>query len=46
MTSDEIKNTMAIDLSTNAWLREVALQLALLNEKPVEAKRQPQKQVR
>lgn len=33
MTLDEIKAKPATDLSTNAWLREVCLQLALLNEK-------------
>lgn len=33
MTSEEIKQKQAFDLSTNGWLREVCLQLALLNEK-------------
>ncbi len=33
MTSDEIKRTPAIDMSATAWMREVALQLAILNEK-------------
>lgn len=30
MTSEEIKKTAAVDLSTNAWLREMCLQLAEL----------------
>jgi hypothetical protein len=33
MTSEEIKDAKAMDLSANAWLREIAIQLALLNEK-------------
>jgi hypothetical protein len=33
MTSEEIKQKQAVDLSTNGWLREVCIQLALLNEK-------------
>jgi len=33
VTSEEIKRTMATDLSSNAWMKEIALQLALLNEK-------------
>ena len=33
MTSEEIQEKQAIDLSTNSWLREMCLQLALLNEK-------------
>jgi hypothetical protein len=33
MTSEEIKKTKVTDLSANAWLREVCLQLALSNEK-------------
>lgn len=33
MTSEEISNTLATDLSTTRWLKEVAYQLALLNEK-------------
>ena len=33
MTIDEIKQKQAMDLSTNGWLREIAIQLALLNEK-------------
>jgi hypothetical protein len=34
MTSEEIREKSAIDLSANGWLREIALQLALMNEKP------------
>jgi hypothetical protein len=33
MTSDEIKEARAAEHSTNTWLKEVAYQLALLNEK-------------
>jgi len=33
MTSDEIKESRAAEHSTNTWLKEVAYQLALLNEK-------------
>jgi hypothetical protein len=33
MTSEEIKQKPAADLSMNAWLKEISLQLALLNEK-------------
>ena len=33
MKSEEIKQKSAADLSTNAWLKEICLQLALLNEK-------------
>ena len=33
MTSDEIKEIRVTDLSTNTWLKEIAYQLALLNEK-------------
>jgi hypothetical protein len=33
MTSEEIKQKPATDLSTNGWLREICLELALLNEK-------------
>lgn len=33
MTSEDLKNKPACDLSTNGWLREIAMQLALLNEK-------------
>lgn len=33
MTSEQIKYIQAADMSTNAWLREIAYQLALSNEK-------------
>jgi hypothetical protein len=33
MTSEEIKQKPATDLSTNGWLREICIQLATLNEK-------------
>jgi hypothetical protein len=33
MNLKEIEEKQAADLSTNAWLREVCLQLAKLNEK-------------
>jgi hypothetical protein len=33
MTSEETKQKPAADLSTNGWLREMCIQLALLNEK-------------
>ena len=33
MTSDEIREARAAEHSTNTWLKEVAYQLALLNEK-------------
>ena len=33
MTSEEIKDKPAGELATNAWLKEIAMQLALLNEK-------------
>jgi hypothetical protein len=33
MTQKEIEQTKPSDLSTNSWLREVCIQLALLNEK-------------
>jgi len=32
MTSEEIKQKPATDLSTNGWLKEIAYQLALSNE--------------
>ena len=32
MTSDEIKQKSGLDMSSSAWLREIAMQLALLNE--------------
>jgi len=33
MTSEEIKGKLPTDLSANGWLREIALQIAILNEK-------------
>jgi len=33
MTAEEIKKTQPFDLSANTWLKEIALQLALMNEK-------------
>ena len=33
MTVDEIKKLTAADLSANSWMREICIQLALLNEK-------------
>jgi hypothetical protein len=41
MTPKEIKNTEQINLSTNGWLKEIAYQLAILNEqrKPGRPKR-------
>lgn len=44
MTSDDIKNAHPMDRSTNDWLREVAYQLALLNEKPAATPPKPQQQ--
>jgi hypothetical protein len=38
MTSEEIKAKTPIDLSERAWMREIAMQLALLNEKKPEPK--------
>jgi len=32
MTTDQIKETLPHDLSTNTWLKEIALQLAQLAE--------------
>jgi hypothetical protein len=32
MTLDQIKATIATELSDRAWLREIALQLAIANE--------------
>ncbi len=32
MTSYQIKDLKAADISTNTWLKEIALQLALMNE--------------
>lgn len=43
MTSDQIKAIGHADQSTNAWLKEIALQLALLNEKPAEKQPEPPK---
>jgi hypothetical protein len=40
MTSEEIKKTPAVDLSTNGWLRELCLQVALLNEKKMSERKQ------
>ena len=33
MTSEQIKKTQHFDLSANQWLKEIAYQLALSNEK-------------
>jgi hypothetical protein len=33
MTSEEIRNKNAVDLSERSWMKEICLQLALLNEK-------------
>jgi hypothetical protein len=33
MTSKEIDETVAVDKSERSWLKEIAYQLALLNEK-------------
>jgi hypothetical protein len=33
MTLEELKQKQATDLSTNSWLREIAIQLATLNAK-------------
>jgi len=32
MTLEELKQKHPVDLSTNGWLREIAIQLAQLNE--------------
>jgi hypothetical protein len=32
MTSEEIKQKAAVDLSTNGWLREICIQVATLND--------------
>jgi hypothetical protein len=37
MTLDEIKAAHPSDFSTNTWLREVCIQLALLNERQAKA---------
>lgn len=42
MTSNEIKQKQALELSDTRWLQEIAFQLALLNEKP-EPQKHPQK---
>jgi hypothetical protein len=34
MTSDQIKQKDTLELSLGAWLKEIAYQLALLNERP------------
>ena len=44
MTSDGIKDLHPSDMSTNSWLKEIAYQLALSNEKP--AKQQPNQPAR
>lgn len=44
MTSDEIKRMRATDWSDTCWLREIAIQLALLNEKPTPVREIPQPQ--
>jgi hypothetical protein len=41
MTSEEIMQKQAIDLSTNGWLREICLQMALSNERQPETSRVP-----
>ena len=41
MTSSEIQMKAPADLSANAWMKEICLQLALLNEKPKPAAQQP-----
>ena len=41
MTREEIKQKQAVDMSANAWMREICLQLALLNEKQDIEKRVP-----
>jgi hypothetical protein len=33
VTSEKIKETLPTDLSGNAWLKEIAYQLAVMNEK-------------
>jgi hypothetical protein len=44
MTSDEIRQKQPWEISDNQWFREIALQLALLNEKRApEPHRHPQK---
>jgi hypothetical protein len=46
MTSEEIKAFPANDKSLSSWLKEVAYQLAVLNEKTPPAKQQPAQQPR
>jgi len=41
MTSDEIKQTHPADFSANSWLREIALQLARLNERQSDMPKMP-----
>jgi hypothetical protein len=41
MTSEELKRMTGTDLSTNGWLRELCIQLALLNEKQTIMPTQP-----
>jgi hypothetical protein len=41
MTLEELKAKQAPDLSTNAWLREICLQLAMLNEKRAQQQTKP-----
>lgn len=46
MTAKEIADSRATDMSTNSWLRELCLQVALLREKTVEAPKPQQNQQR
>lgn len=48
MTRTEIEEKSPPDLSANAWMREICIQLALLNEKktPIFDRTQPQQQRR
>jgi hypothetical protein len=41
MTSEEIKGKDVLELSANGWLRELCIQLALLNEKQAIAEPTP-----
>lgn len=41
MTSEEIKATLPYALSSDGWLKEIAFQLALLNEKQTEKAKKP-----
>jgi hypothetical protein len=50
MTSDQIRDTLPTDLSGNSWLKEIAFQLALLNERqsipePIVSRPMPRKKV-